>query len=541
MKDSLMGYISIITGVIGGLGLFIYGMHLLSDSLKKLSLNYLKAILEKMTSNRVKGLLAGIFVTSTIQSSSATSVLLIGFLNAGLLSLAAALPVIIGANIGTTITAQLIAFKLTKSALIFIFIGALVSLFAKKDRNKNKGLALLGFGILFLGLSTMSSAVRPLAGNDAVIGLFVNFGKQPALGILTGVIVTVLLQSSSTTIGMVIALATAGLLDLPSSIYLILGDNIGTCITAIIASIGSRLASKRLATGHLFFNVIGTLIVLPFVPLYLHYIPMTSTDIARQIANTHTIFNIINAVIFIAFVPLFAKLLEKIVPGEDYERKEVRYLDTNLLSAPDLAIQAAVKELGVMISICMEMLDKAGRCVVSYNHKLRNEISVDEDSVDEMQKNITEYLIEITKTELTEKNSRLIPAILHSVNDVERVADYCEDIVKLARRVYENDLTFSNHATDELNKLLEKTHTLMRHTKRAVENDDHRAAGITLNIESEIKSLIMEYRLEHIQRLKENVCFVDSGLVYSDILSHIERLNAHLCNVTKGVLHIGKR
>lgn len=536
-----MDYISTITGVIGGLGLFIYGMYLLSDSLKKLSLSYLKAILERMTSNRIKSLLAGVFVTSIIQSSSATSVLLIGFLNAGLLSLAAALPVIFGANIGTTITAQLIAFKLTKSALIFVFIGAMVSLFAKKDRNKNKGLALLGFGILFLGLSTMSSAVKPLAGNDAIINLFIKFGEKPALGILTGVIVTVILQSSSTTVGMVIALATAGLLDLPSSIYLILGDNIGTCITAIIASIGGKLASRRLAMGHLLFNVIGTLIVLPFVPLYLHYSPILSSDIARQIANTHTIFNIINAAIFVAFVPLFAKLLEKIVPGEDYEKKEMKYLDRNLLSAPDLAIQAAVKELGVMIGICMEMLDKAVRCVVSYDHKLRNEISVDEDSVDEMQKSITEYLVEITKTGLTEKNSRLIPAILHSVNDVERVADYCEDIVKLARRVYENDLTFSNHATDELKRLFKKTYTLMRHTKKAVENDDHKAANITLNIESEIRSLIAEYRLEHIQRLKEDICFVNSGLVYSDILSHIERLNAHLCNITKGILHIGKR
>ena len=536
-----MDYISIITGIIGGLGLFIYGMFLLSNSLKKLSLNYLKVLLEKMTSNRIKAVLAGIFVTSAIQSSSATSVILVGFLNAGLISLAAALPIIFGANIGTTITAQLIAFKLTKSALLFVFVGAIIFLFAKKTRHKNKGLALLGFGILFLGLSTMSSAVRPLSGNDAVINLFVNFGKQPVLGILAGVIVTVILQSSSTTIGMVIALASAGLLDLPSSVYLILGDNIGTCITAIIASVGGRIASKRLALGHFLFNVIGTLIVLPFIPLYLHYIPMTSTDIARQIANTHTIFNVINAAIFISFVPLFAKLLSKIIPGEDYEKKEVRYLDRNLLTAPHLAIQAVVKELGVMIGICMEMSDKARRCVASYNHKLRNEISVDENSVDEMQKNITEYLVEITKTELPEKYSRLIPAILHSVNDVERTADYCEGIVKLARRVYENDLKFSNHAQDELNKLLNKTYTLMRHTKRAVENDDHKSAGITLNIDSEIRSLINLYRLKHIERLKENTCIGNSGLVYSDILSHIERINAHLCNITQGILHIGKR
>lgn len=536
-----MGYINIITGVIGGLGLFIYGMHLLSDSLKKLSLNYLKMLLEKMTSNRIKSMLAGVFVTSVIQSSSATSVILIGFLNAGIITLAAALPVIFGANIGTTITAQLIAFKLTKSALLFIFAGTIIYLFAKKNKHKNKGLALLGFGILFLGLATMSSAVKPLAGNDAVINLFVKFGKQPALGILTGVIVTIVLQSSSTTIGMVIALACAGLLDLPSSIYLILGDNIGTCITAIIASIGGKLASKKLAMGHLLFNVMGTLIVLPFVPLYLHYIPMTSSDVARQIANTHTIFNIINVIIFLSFVPLFVKLLNKIVPGEDYEKKEVWYLDENLLTAPNLAIDAVVKELGVMLSITMEMLDKARQCAISYNHKLKNEISTDEDSVDDMQKSITEYLVEITKRELTEKQAKLIPALLHSVNDIERAADYCEDIVNSAQRFYENDLTFSEDAQDELNKLFEKTYTLMRHTKRAVENNDEKSANITLNINSEIQFLINDFRLNHIKRLEKSTCISDSGLVFSDILNYTERLNAHLCNITKGILHIGKR
>ena len=534
-------YIGIITGVIGGLGLFIYGIHLLSDSLKKLSLGYLKMILEKMTSNRIKAMFAGVAVTSIIQSSSATSVILIGFLNAGIITFAAALPVIFGANIGTTITAQLIAFKLTKSALFFVFVGAIVSLFAKKDKHKNKGLALLGFGLLFLGLATMSGAVKPLAGNEAVVGLFVKFGQQPFLAILVGTIVTVILQSSSTTIGMVIALASVGLLDLSASIYLVLGDNIGTCITALIASIGGKIASKKLATGHLLFNVLGTLIVLPFVSLYLHYIPMTSGDIARQIANFHTIFNIINAIIFISFVPLFVILLNKIIPGEDYEKKEARYLDKNLLTAPHLAMQAVIKELVAMTDICIEMLDKARKCTIDYNHKLRNEISLDEESVDEMQRNITEYLVQITKNELTEKQSRLIPAILHSVNDLEKVGDYCEGIVKLAQRAYEYDLKYSDEAKVELGKLFEKTETLMRQTKKAMQYDDHRAATITLNIEEEIDVLIEQYKLNHIKRLEDGVCISDSGLVFTDILTDIERLNDHLCNITKGILHIGKR
>lgn len=534
-------YFNVILGVAGGLGLFLFGIHLLSDSLKTLSLGLLKNLLEKITSNRVKSALVGVAVTSIIQSSSATSVLLIGFLNAGIITLTSALPVIFGANIGTTITAQLIAFKLTKSALLFVFIGSIIYLFAKKTKNKNKGLALLGFGILFLGLATMSAAVKPLANNETITNLFIHFGKQPLLGILTGVIVTVLLQSSSTTIGMVIAFASVGLLDLPASIYLVLGDNIGTCITAIIASIGGKLVSRRLALGHTLFNVIGTLIVIPLIPLYIQYMPMISTDIARQIANTHTIFNIVNTIILLPFIPLFLKVLHKIVPGEDYEKKEARYLDKNLLVTPNLAIKAVISELIVMLNICQEMLVKARQCTIEYNHKLKNEISIDEESVDEMQKGITAYLVEITQEELTDKQRRLIPAILHSVNDIEKVGDYCEGIVKLAQRTYEHDLVYSPPAKAELERLFDKTEALMRHTQKALENNDQQAARITLNIEQEIDELIHQYKLNHLTRLEEGICISEAGLVYSDILTDIERLNDHLCNITKGILHIGKR
>jgi phosphate:Na+ symporter len=531
----------IILGVIGGLGLFIYGMYLVSDSLKKLSLSLLKIMLEKLTSNRIRSTLVGIIVTAVIQSSSATSVILIGFLNSGIIQLGAALAIIIGANVGTTVTAQLIAFKFTTIAPVFVFAGAMVFFFARKDKNKNKGLALLGFGLLFLGLALMSSAVKPLANDENIRNIFITFGRQPLYGILAGLLVTAILQSSSTTTGMVIAFALAGLLDLPSSIYLIFGTNIGTCITAIIASIGGNLSSKRLALGNTLFNIVGTFIALGFAPLYLAYIPLTTNDVARQIANTHTVFNLVNTVIFLPVIPLFARLLNRILPGEDYEKKEVRYLDRNLLPTPNLAIEAVIKELSAMLGICQEMLEKARKCVISYNHKLKNEITFDEDSVDEMQKNITDYLVEITKNELTDRQRRLIPAILHSVNDLEKVGDYCEGIVTLAQRVFEDDLTFSSDATVELEKLFGKTSTLMRHTKKAIENDDHKAASITLNIEGELDELIGQYKLNHILRLEKGTCISESGLVYSDILTDIERLNNHLCNITKGILHIGKR
>ena len=531
----------IISGIIGGLGLFVYGMYLLSDSLKKLSLGLLKAMLEKVTSGKFRATVMGAFVTAVIQSSSATSVIVIGFLNAGFIPLAAAVAIMIGANVGTTVTAQLIAFKFTAIAPLFVFAGTVIFLAARKDKHKNKGRALLGFGLLFLGLAMMSSSVKPLADDEVIKNIFVSFGTSPFLGILTGMIVTAMLQSSSTTTGMIIAFASAGLLDLQASVHLLFGVEIGTCITAGIASIGGNLSSKRLALGHTLFNVTGTLIMLPLIPLYLRYIPMTSGDIARQIANAHTAFNVINAMIFLPLVPFFVKVLNRVIPGTDYEKKETKHLDANLLTTPNLAIEAVIREMAAMLGMCQEMFEKAEKCIATYNHKLRNEIALDEDSVDEMQKSITEYLVKITKGTLSDRERSLIPALLHSVNDLERVGDYCESIVKSSQRGYEHDLRFSSPANMELGKLFEKTRVLMRQTKKAIENDDHRAAAITLNIDREIHDLVRQCRSNHIDRLERGDCIGDAGLVYSDVLTAIERMDEHLCNITKGILHIGKR
>jgi phosphate:Na+ symporter len=536
-----MEYYKIILGVIGGLGLFIYGMYLLSDSLKKLSLALLRSVLEKLTSNRFKSMLVGVFVTALIQSSSATSVILIGFLNAGLLGLGGGIAMMIGANVGTTITGQLIAFKLTAIAPIFIFAGAVYFFVAKKDKNKNRALVAIGFGMLFLGMSMMSTAVAPLAQNEATKSAFLNLGKYPFLGILTGLVLTMLWQSSSTTTGIIIAFATAGLLNLNSSIYLIFGMEIGTCVTALLASIGGKLASKRLALGHTLFNIMGVVIALMMAPLYLKYVPLLSDNLARQVANTHTLFNLINAIIFLPFVPLFVKLLNSIIPGDDYVKKEAKYLDKNLLALPHLAISAVINEMVVMLDTCLEMLRKARLCTIAYDHKLRNEITLDEESVDDMQKHITEYIVEITRNELPEKHSRLIPALLHSVNDLEKVGDYAEGIVLLSMRAYENDLKFSAEAEKELEKLFDKTDSLMRQTKKALQYNDQAAASITLNIEDEIDELITQYKLNHIKRLENAVCISNAGLVFNDILTNIERLNDHLCNITKGILHLGKR
>jgi phosphate:Na+ symporter len=233
--------------------------------------------------------------------------------------------------------------------------------------------------------------------------------------------------------------------------------------------------------------------------------------------------------------------LNFLVSGKDYEKKEAMYLDRNLLATPNVAIKAVIKELTVMLGICREMLDKARACTISYNHKLKNEISFDEESVDEMQRHITEYLVDLTKQDMLEKQRRLIPALIHSVNDLEKVGDYCEDIVKVSQRIFEYNLEFSSRAKADLETLFDKTDVMMKHTGRAMENDDENSARISLNVETEINEMIMKYRLDHIKRLEQDICTSDSGLVYSDILINIERLNSHLTNITKGILHIGKR
>jgi phosphate:Na+ symporter len=273
----------------------------------------------------------------------------------------------------------------------------------------------------------------------------------------------------------------------------------------------------------------------------LKLITLVSGDISRQIANFHTLFNVINVILLLPFVTLFLKALNKIIPGEDYEKKETKYLDKNLLATPELALKAVTRQLSVMLAIDQEMLEKARQCVLQYNHKLKNEIAVDEQSVDEMQRDITAYLVEITKGEIPDEKRKIIPALIHSVNDLERVGDYCQDISKLAQRLYEDNLTFSSNAQAELARLFDKTQTLMNFTRKALSNDDHEAAGITLVIDKEIDELAFQFRMNHIKRLEEGVCVNDSGLVFSDILTYVSRMNDHLCNITKGILHIGKR
>jgi len=519
-------------GVFTGLAIFLYGMNLMTSSLKSLSLTKIKQLLNKATSNRFASFLAGVGITSVIQSSSATSVILIGFLNVGLLSLARAIPIIIGANIGTTITAQLIAFKFTILYPVFIILGMLSFFISKKVRHKNMGAAVLGFGLLFFGLNLMSSTVKPLANDPAITNIFVQVGTNPLLAILIGLIITVLLQSSSATVGIVIALGTAGLIGFPTAFFIVLGDNIGTCTTAVIASIGGNRSGKRLAAAHFILNSLGVIIALILTPLYFKIVPMLSGDIARQIANSHTLFNVFNAIIFLPLVPIYAKILKKLIPGKDYIKRETKYLDKNLLENPELAINAATQELVIMAEVCKQMMIKSRDCLVTFDYKTYNEIQVDEDSVDEMQRNITEYLVRITQSQLSVKQSRFIAKLVHFVNDLERVGDHCDRLARLARRKYEDKHTFSKYANKEVDNIFKLAIRFSNLTIKVLRGGGQKVAEKSFEIEHKINAFTKEYRENHVKRLGKGICKCEPGLVFTDILIHIEKIGDHLFNIT---------
>ena len=527
---------TLVFSIIGGLGLFIFGIKIMGDGLKKAAGERLREILSHLTNNRFAGLGLGTVVTSIIQSSSATTVMVVGFVNAGLMTLMQAIPIIMGSNVGTTVTAQLIAFKLTNYALPIIGVGAGMYLFGKRKKTKQLGEAILGFGILFLGLSIMSSGVRPLGDSPIIKAAFTKFSYNPLLGIVVGILATSLVQSSSVTIGIVLTLASTGLLDLSGAIPIILGDNIGTCVTAMLASIRTSISAKRAAVSHVLFNVAGTAVVLVLLPFYLMVIKYTSGDIMRQIANAHTIFNVVNALLFIGFVPLFVRLVEKIVPGKEIKiEKGPKYLAKNLLNTPSIAIGAAKKEISRTLKFAEEMVENSMKAFYNNDKKEIQKVMVREDMVDELQGAITDYLVKITQREISEKEAVMIPSLLHSINDIERIADHAVNIAELAERKIDYGLKFSRVAQKETKKIDSIVKGMIDDTIKALPDLNKKVAKEIFKKEKKINNLIIEYRNTHTDRLSKGICKHISGIVFVDLLMNFEKIGDHLTNIAQAI------
>ena len=528
----------LIFGIMGGLGLFIYGIWEMSEGLHKAFGGRMRNILHSLTGGPKRGVLVGAGITSIIQSSSATTVMVVGFVNAGMMTLIQALGVIFGANIGTTVTGQLIAFRLTDYALPIIGIGMLTIFLAKKKSHKYLGEFLMGFGILFLGLNILTNVVKPLGQYPWFNNAFVTFSKNPFLAILTGMVVTAILQSSSVTTGMVIGLAMVNLIDLRAAILLVLGCDIGTCITALIASLGTNISARRAALGHIMFNIIGVIIFLPFLGFFQNLIGHTSGDLPRQIANANTLFKVINTIIFLPFIRAYAGLLTKIVKGEEEEEIEYmpKYLERHLLNTPPIAIEAAIKETVRTLGLTQRMIGTAVNSLIKNDAKSIEKIIRGEEAVDSLREAITNYLVELMQQELSREESTKIPALIHVINDVERIGDHAENLGALAEQKIDSKMPFSNTALEELKKMYEAINRMISSSIEALKSNSIDEAKLILAQEPSINSLRDTLKENHITRLENRQCNVLSGIVFLDTISNFEKIGDHLTNIAQKVI-----
>jgi len=517
--------------MMGGLGLFLYGMQLLSDGLQKATGDKIQRILEFLTNKPVMGVVTGALITSIVQSSSATSVITIGLVNAGLLSLKQAVSVIAGANIGTTVTAQIVSFRLEQYALPAIGIGFIINFLAKRKSYKYFGQILLGFGILFLGLYTMSHTVRPLRNYAPFLSLLTNISHNPLLGIAVAAIFTAIIQSSSATTAIVIAMSIQGIIGIESAIPLILGSNIGTCFTAVIASIGSSITGKRVALSHLFFNIGGVVLFLFFINKFSYLVSL------RQIANAHTLFNIINAAILLPFLSFFVKLVVKLLPGEEIIiKKGPIYLNKGMLNTPSLALGQTIKELVRMGEMVESMLNDVMMSFIQNELNALKNVYLKEEVVNTLEKEITKYLVLVSQRSLSPKQSKRLTDLMNIVNDIERVGDHAENLAELAEEKINEKLPFSEKALDELKSMFSKVQFSLNKTILALKNRDIELAREVALKEDEIDNIEKGLRNNHINRLNQGICYPESGVIFLDIISNLERVGDHANNISLMVI-----
>ena len=536
---------TVIFGIIGGLGLFLFGMKLLSEGLQKVAGHKLRQVLKILTNKPIVGVFVGAVVTAIVQSSSATTVMVVGFINAGLMVLRQAIGVIMGANIGTTITAQIIAFKINHYALPAIGIGFLLWMVGKKKNIKFLGEVILGFGILFLGLTIMKDVLVPLRESENIRAMLTSFSANPLKGVLAGVLVTVVVQSSSAALGLVMALAATGLINLEGAIYLMLGTNIGTTITAQLASIGGNISARRAAMVHTIFNVIGAGYILIFVNkgLYIKFVDFITPgsvlegNLLRHIANAHTIFNIINTIIFLPFIGLLEKAAKFIVPGEvDEAHAEPKFLEKHLLHTPSLALDQTTKEIIRMTEFGQYALRDAMNGFFNKSIKQLAKVVKEEDAIDNLQRETTQYLVELSQRTLTKEESEELPVLLHSVNDIERVGDHAENLMELGERALDEKLPFSPEAIQELKLMYGEVNGMINQVIKALKTGAAEDAKKALEREDLINKYQMEFRQKHIERLSSGKCFVLSGVIFLDMVNNLEKIGDHLTDVAQAIM-----
>lgn len=536
-------WVVIISGLVGGVGLFLYGMTLMSSGLQRMAGDKLKIILEKLTSNRIIGTTVGAAVTMIVQSSTATTVMVVGFVNAGLMNLTQALSVVLGANVGTTLTAQIIAFKVGAIALPAIGIGAImVVFFSSKPSIYYTGEIILGFGMLFFGMTIMTGAFAPLNESESFRSLFVTFSQYPLLAVLVGTLTTILVQSSSATIGITIALATNGLIDFHAAAALVLGDNIGTTITANLAAINGNRAAKQAAFGHFLFNFFGVVYMLilmkPFILLVTALTPgdpafMASDGtypyIARHIANVHTLFNIINLLVFLPLIPLLAKLCQKLIKSDPAQIYKHTHLSDVLTYTPEIAISQLKNEVGRMASITICMLKDTRNAVMEGDKDKLEEISAYEETLDGFREEMLRFIDVLQKNQLSEKIVSSIDGVRQAIMSLEDLGDYCEKIMKLS---FKKKYVLSKTANKELQEMFEAVINFAVITFQTEKADSVHFERVLL-LEEGIDRLHKQFRKNHIKRLNKQQCSVEVGIYYVDILNYLEKMGDNIFTIAQ--------
>lgn len=527
---------AIVFGLVGGLGLFLYGMQLMGDGLQKTAGDRLRRLLEILTSTPVIGVLVGTLMTIIVQSSSATTVMVVGFVNAGLLTLRQAVSVIMGANIGTTVTAFMVSLKLTELALPAVGIGFLLHLAGKKKSTRFIGQTILGFGLLFMGMEVMGDTLKPLRENAAFTSILLNLSQHPFLGMLAGMGFTAIVQSSSATTGLVVTLAAQGLIDLNASLAMILGANIGTTITALLASIGAHLTAKRAAIAHLLFNIFGvTLFMMLFRP-FSAFVSTTHHDLARQVANAHIVFNITNTVLLLPFISVFVRMVERLVPGqEDTENIGPLYLDEHLVSTPSIAMGQATRELVRMGQLALSMLDDVYSSFRTNSTERLSQAATKETTINNLEQAVVAYLVKVSRQSLSNEQSERLNDLLSITNDFERIGDHAENIGELAEYRQEHRLPFSDEALAELDDMYGRVTRLVERVVKILDSGDLSHAADVMAGEDDIDQLERNLRRHHISRLNSGTCFPASGVVYLDLISNFERIADHANNTTESL------
>ena len=532
----------LIVNLLGGLGLFLFGMNFMSQGLQKAAGARLRSILEAMTKNKIIAVLFGALFTAIIQSSGATTVMVVSFVNTGIMSLAQSVGIIFGANIGTTITSQLVAFNLTGVAPFILFVGAVFIMFGKKPMLKKVGEVLLGFGALFMGISLMKDAMADLKDYQSVMDVLGSM-NNPIVGILFGTAITVVVQSSSVTVSILLLMASQGLMDLPVCFYVILGCNIGSCTPAVLASLDAKKDAKRAALIHVMFNVLGMVIIGILMAFGMNYfeefiLNISGADVGRCVANADTFFKIFQTIIFLPLSAQYVAMTRRLIPGEDQEEKEYQllYIGKQNIFSPSTAVVETTQEIERMGKMARENLDLAMEAFFDGDQKKINRVYEVENQIDFLSKEITDYLVKINQLQLPVVDARRIGALFHVVSDIERIGDHAENMADAAIKSHEENLKFTKKGEKEIREMHQKTMIILEKSMEMFTTLDKKNVPDILELENSIDSMERELQQNHVRRMAKGKCLPMTGILFTDLVTGLERVADHATNIAFSIL-----